>query len=352
MSLKFRPQLQSFEDRVVPAAFSFRLADGTVGSGHFATPAGVNPTGVGTFVIDDMTLTYAGVVYVMGPDVLVDYEDGRLVGLTATAAGAGPDIALNADEAEVSGVGAATIMFDGAATQITFDLTASGSSAVVDRGAVSYDVPYHTVDPTLANQTVTLTDFKLNIAGRNLTTSTSGVFATAPTALFAFGVFQGVTFAADTSALADFPYTSLSLNGLTGAAQSAGQTFNVNAAASTSALTLDFSQVTIGEAYIITIDMKKDDGTLIGETLTITVGATATRAQLVQAIVDTLEGTDFKTKVVDNVLTITTPSKTGFRRFEYVATRANGTHPDGPTFKTKTQMNSVKVNGVRVDRID
>jgi hypothetical protein len=357
MSNKFRPRLESFEDRVVPASFSFRLATmegyGPVGSGHFSTPAGYDPDAVyQEFDLDDLTVMVGGAVYTVDPGAKAEYYDGWLLEVTGTAVGPGGIVYLVGDRVSLGNSAddpSGSLALDGAETQVTFDLTASGSSTVVDRGAISYDLPYHTVDPTQANQSVALTNFKLNIAGLNLTEADLGVFDDPPMALFARGVFQGVTFTADTSALADFPYSSLSLSGLSGVAQSVGgQTFNVAAQVGTSVVTLDFSEARIGEVYNILLKFQKEDGSALN-TQVIGVGATTTRPQLIQAIVDSFEGSDYKIKVVSNVVTIGLPAKEGFRKFEYEALKADDTYVRGPAYISKGGVLSVKVNGVRVD---
>lgn len=55
LSLNFRPNLLA---REVPASFSFQLQDGSIGSGLFTTPDGVNPAQASqTFNLSDLSVT-------------------------------------------------------------------------------------------------------------------------------------------------------------------------------------------------------------------------------------------------------------------------------------------------------
>lgn len=127
------------------------------------------------------------------------------------------------------------VAYDTSDTQATFTLD-DGTA-----GAVSYDIPWGSVDPTQASQSLSLSNFNLNIAGQNLSEATA-TFTTLPTVQFANGVLTGITFAVNTAGLANFPYTSLSMTGLNVAAQTVGgQTLNVLAEKRQTALVVDFS---------------------------------------------------------------------------------------------------------------
>ena len=84
MSHKFRPKLETFEDRVVPASFSFRMPDGTVGSGRFSTPDYYDPSEASqTLNVNDLVVTYGGQEYgglvVRGGSFLPVFPPGRTV---------------------------------------------------------------------------------------------------------------------------------------------------------------------------------------------------------------------------------------------------------------------------------
>ena len=218
MARKFKPDLESLGERVVPAAFSFRLADGTVGSGQFASPV-LNPTEqYETFVLADLTVTYDGEEYVVAAGALADYVDGLLVGVTATATGAGPDVELTVGGVFV-GAYTAPVSYDQNDTQVAFTLD-DGTT-----GAMSYDLPWDSVDATLSSQTVSLAYFSLNIAGQNFPYGYgSGYYSysAVPTARFEYGEFKGLNFNLNTIGVANFPYTSLAMVDLGVTAQAIG----------------------------------------------------------------------------------------------------------------------------------
>src|SRR4029079_17333319 len=106
---------------------------------------------------------------------------------------------------------------------------------------LSYDIPWESVDPDQASQSLSVSNFTLNIAGQNLTEA-SASFTTLPTAEFAYGEFKGLTFAIDTSGISGFPYTSMSMSDLDLTVQpQVGDPINVTLAPKRTVLVVDFS---------------------------------------------------------------------------------------------------------------
>jgi hypothetical protein len=99
-----------------------------------------------------------------------------------------------------------------------------------DQGATWYGIPWGDVDPDVASQSLPLMNFALLFAGQTLTPAT-GTFTTSPTAQSEYGEFEGITFAITTSGIGGFPYSSVSVSGLTVTAVAAvtGQILVVNA---------------------------------------------------------------------------------------------------------------------------
>jgi hypothetical protein len=88
VSLNFGPKLLVLEAREVPAAFSFKLPDGTIGSGLFTTPDGVNPALASqTFNLNDLSVTKNNATYVVQPGATATYANGALVSVSAVANG-------------------------------------------------------------------------------------------------------------------------------------------------------------------------------------------------------------------------------------------------------------------------
>lgn len=230
MSFRFRPLLNTLEGREVPASLSFVLSDGAAGSGHFATPAGVDAfQAFQRLVVDDLTVAVHGKTLTNAdllPDggwdedgtATADYQYGVLVGLKAEyrVPGTAHDLftisGVSASSVGASWMpypyptGAATggVALDGADTEVTFTLP----GGVV--GSISYQVPWAQVDPTQSSQSLTPTAFTINIAGQNIVSG----FTTAPTLTFSNGDFVGINFAVNTSALVGFGFSSIALSGL------------------------------------------------------------------------------------------------------------------------------------------
>jgi hypothetical protein len=209
MSLRFRPRLNALEARDVPASFSFQLPDGSTSSAQFSTPAGVDPSELWQEIeLTDLTLSYGGVEYTVAPVPFAYYASGVLVGVVANAFSATDQIDLSLGTAAVTPLGTTdteygSIAYDGADTQSTFTFP-DGTT-----GSISYAIPWESVDPDLATQSVALTAFNLNIAGRNFAYG-SASYTTAPMLQFEYGELKSVTFALDTSATQGFAYTSFS----------------------------------------------------------------------------------------------------------------------------------------------
>jgi hypothetical protein len=201
MNRTFRPQLLALEAREVPAAFSFQLADGTTGHGTFATPDGVNPAqGSQSLAVPDLTVTIGGVSYPVNPGATANYANGVLLGVVASGADA---FELSLSGVEFNG-SSAPVAYDAAGTAMTFSLSDGNS------GAISFQIPWESVDATLSAQSLTLQDFNLNLAGRQFTMSDVIVDA-APTINFVSGRVVGVTFALGIPALG-FPYSAVSMS--------------------------------------------------------------------------------------------------------------------------------------------
>lgn len=203
MSSKFCPGMESLEGREVPASFSFRYSDGTAGLGLFSTPDGVDP-GQGTQFLDvtDMTLTNGGVNYTVQSGATAMYVYGFLTEVNGVATAPGNTLYLYGDRVS-NGTQTVPLVCDGADTRATFTLP-DGTV-----GAISYNIPWDSIDASASSASVSPANFRLNIAGQNIESSTAN-FTSAPTLHFAYGEFAGVTFAVDTSGVSGFPYTALS----------------------------------------------------------------------------------------------------------------------------------------------
>ena len=121
---RFRPRVESLEGREVPAAFSFQLPDGTIGSGQFATPEGVDPNqssqslGLGGLT----TVTIGSDTYTINDYATGQYANGVLVGVTGTATGVGGTLELNGSSVTL-GNDSADMALDGADTTVGFSLS-------------------------------------------------------------------------------------------------------------------------------------------------------------------------------------------------------------------------------------
>lgn len=143
------------------------------------------------------------------------------------------------------------------------------------------------MDPAQAGQSLSLSNFTLNIAGQNLTEGSAN-FTTAPTAQFANGDFVGLSFAVDTSALANFPYTSISMSGMNTTAIAGGTTLTTVAAELHTMLSVDFKDVNNTFTYSLKITVRLADGTSDDITITVESGTSAagTRDSVLSALQD------------------------------------------------------------------
>ena len=118
----------------------------------------------------------------------------------------------------------------GITTLKLIDSTAATFTLNSVAGSIRYDVPWSSVDPAQATQSLSLSNFAITVAGETLTPANSS-FTTSPTAQFAYGVFTGVTFAIDTSSQMGYAYSSVSMSGFTISGIDAITTVTVNASA-------------------------------------------------------------------------------------------------------------------------
>jgi hypothetical protein len=167
----------------------------------------------------------------------------------------------------VVGGSSATVAFDKADTEETFYSIAGG-------GAISYDIPWSQVDPDVPNQYLTLANFNLNLAGQNIGAGYTYPGSDAPQVHFQNGEFKGLVFDLDTSALAGFPVSRLTMSGLDLDYVFGGQTFQVRADLGSTFVHLDFTGTTVGRDYTLTITIETADGTLPVIGVGITAAAT------------------------------------------------------------------------------
>jgi len=154
-------------------------------------------------------------VFVTATDDKPDYDPHETVSLTVTS-GSGYSI--------------------GSQSSATVTIADSAASTFLLNGNVGhiwYDFPWGEYYESQTSQSVPLDDFVLILAGQTFssTNASSGTFTTAPTAEFTNGVFAGLKFAINTSGLPDYPFSSVSMNGLivTGIASVTGQVFQIAA---------------------------------------------------------------------------------------------------------------------------
>ncbi len=153
MTIKFRPQLLALEARDVPAAFSFRLPDGTTGNGTFATPDALDATQASqALAVPDLTVTRGGVNLVVQPGATANNANGVLVGVTASAIGPGDPVVLNNALVQVGG-SVVPVAYDAADTRYTFQF----SNGV--GGNISFTFDWNQVNPDLASQALVLERF-------------------------------------------------------------------------------------------------------------------------------------------------------------------------------------------------
>jgi hypothetical protein len=161
---------------------------------------------------------------------------------------------------------------------------------------MSYDVPWDAINPTLANQTVSLSNFALNIAGQNLIPATA-TFTTSPTAQFEYGEFVGLTFAINTAAIAGFPYTAVSAAGSTVTASRVGlPALTTNIVVADNFITMDFAQVTTGKAYLLKVEVMA--GPQRTSSFTVVVGAGASAEEIRTMVLNGLKSDGFDVTAV------------------------------------------------------
>jgi hypothetical protein len=126
-------------------------------------------------------------------------------------------------------------------------------------------------------------------------------------------VFVGLTFTVDTSLLANFPYSSISMSGGLGVTAElvGGGMLTANAVPRVHTATLDFSGITIsaaGQTYKMRVEIDCGDP-FKSIDLTITIGNNTTPADVIAAIEASLSANDYYEKAVGNKLTIGDPKK-------------------------------------------
>jgi hypothetical protein len=213
--VSFKPWMELLEAREVPAAFSVALSNGVVMSGQFSAPDGVD-AGVGSQSLDvsDLAVQVGTATFESGSFTstpTAHYSYGQLDGVTFTVddpSAAGYSlVTVGGNQGAVTPTGGSTgygtAVFDTADTMVAFTLP-DGTV-----GAIAYTIPWDDVDAASADQSVSPTSFRLNIAGQNFDYPAAN-FTTAPTLHFAYGEFTGVTFGLDTSGVSGFAYSAFS----------------------------------------------------------------------------------------------------------------------------------------------
>jgi hypothetical protein len=283
---------ESLEGRDVPAAFSFTLssgvASGVIGSGVFSTPTGMDPAqSLQVLALTDLEVMVGGDRFDLTSPATATYANGVLVGVTAEAAGYSDTLDLSLGAVTVTTpdpfVSSGSVVYDAADTELTFTLD--------DRtgGAISFDVPWNQVDDSLASQSLSPMGFNLNIAGQKFTYG-SASFTTAPTLLFEYGEFKGLSFALNTAA-AGFAYSSISMSGLDVTAIQAGTGLPMLARAEKTVGTpVGFINLaplgTQANAYTLTIKFKAADGTTFEQTYNI--GANTSAADVTTLVLNSI----------------------------------------------------------------
>ena len=147
-------------------------------------------------------------------------------------------------------------------------------------GAIKYTIPWGSVDPDEATQSLTATTFNLNIGGQNFAYGVVN-YTTAPTLLFEYGDLVGIVFDLDLTGTGS-SFASISVaNGIATAFDTVTQQF-INAPVAEqdpATLTLDFSSITLpamnGMAYEVRFNVQTRDNKAIPIVIEIRPGATA-----------------------------------------------------------------------------
>ena len=206
-----------------------------------------------------------------------------------------------------------------AATMTVYEDAAHAFTVENNQGAIWYDIPWADVDPDAASQSLALSNFALTLAGHTFTAADA---ASTPTVQFENGVFVGITFAIDTSGVAGYPYTSLSMSGLNlTAVPRIGDPFFVMAPAERSALTVDFKNAGGNLlAYKLTVKVETQSGTIANVDFQVPASATAGQIRdAVSAALDGVKGLEVKLSSDDRLIVY------GTKNDQLVRVRFDGT---------------------------
>lgn len=135
-------------------------------------------------------------------------------------------------------------------------------------------------------------EFNLNIAGQNFTYG-SASYTTAPTLLFEYGEFVGVSFELDTSAAPGFAYSSLAMSGLdvTAIVAGTGQQLFTAAAKRQTMASLDFTNTYTTDAVNITVKVTFADGSTKQEIVLVPASSDAVTVRaFIWSTLDDMEG--------------------------------------------------------------
>jgi hypothetical protein len=187
------------------------------------------------------------------------------------------DTVYDPDETVIATVTSGTGYSAGAqdqATMLIYEDAAQAFTVESNQGAIWYSIPWGDVDADAASQSLTLSNFALTLAGHTFTESDA---SSAPTVQFENGVFVGVTFDIDTSGVAGYPYTSLSMSGLNlTAVPPVGDPFLVAAPVERASLVVNFKSAGGNLlAYNITVKVETQTGGKANATFTVPANATA-----------------------------------------------------------------------------
>ena len=203
----------------MPASFTFKLqplGSAVYGTATFTMPAIDASQATQAINLSDLVVKVGGSTASSGnfsATPTANFAYGAFQGVTVDVTSSLPsgfsDIAVT--NGSVTGSNGFTTLsgtayYDQAATQATFALS-NGIAA-----AISYTVPWSSLNASQATQSLSLTNFTIGMAGA-VVTSSNATFSTAPSMQFAYGAITGLTFGADTSSLAStagFPFSDVS----------------------------------------------------------------------------------------------------------------------------------------------
>ena len=175
-----------------------------------------------------------------------------------------------------SGSGSGTVI--GSATTSTGSQSTFTLNGMI--GSMHYNIPWGSVDPAQASQSLPLSNFSITVpygtASQATLTPLNASFTTSPTVQFASGVFTGVNFSIDTSTIAGFDYTSISMSGstLTAVLPAPNIPLTTTVVANNTQFQVDFANAKTGVAYRIQIKLFNGAGGAgqqVGDTQTIDV---------------------------------------------------------------------------------